>query len=143
MSELQRDIDARRTFAIISHPDAGKTTMTEKLLLLGQAIQVAGSVKGKRGPHATSDWMALEQERGISVTSSVMQFPLQRALGEFAGHAGPRGLLRGHLPDADGGRFGAYGDRWCQGRRGPHHQADECLPSARYAHHDLRKQARS
>ncbi|MAA85727.1 MAG: peptide chain release factor 3 [Halieaceae bacterium] len=75
MSELQRDVDARRTFAIISHPDAGKTTMTEKLLLLGQAIQVAGSVKGKRGPHATSDWMALEQERGISVTSSVMQFP--------------------------------------------------------------------
>jgi len=75
MSELQRDIDARRTFAIISHPDAGKTTMTEKLLLLGQAIQVAGSVKGKRGPHATSDWMTLEQERGISVTSSVMQFP--------------------------------------------------------------------
>ncbi len=75
MSELQRGIDARRTFAIISHPDAGKTTITEKLLLLGQAIQVAGSVKGKRGPHATSDWMALEQERGISVTSSVMQFP--------------------------------------------------------------------
>ena len=75
MSELQRDVDTRRTFAIISHPDAGKTTMTEKLLLLGQAIQVAGSVKGKRGPHATSDWMALEQERGISVTSSVMQFP--------------------------------------------------------------------
>ena len=75
MSDLQRDIDSRRTFAIISHPDAGKTTMTEKLLLLGQAIQVAGSVKGKRGPHATSDWMTLEQERGISVTSSVMQFP--------------------------------------------------------------------
>ena len=75
MSDLQRDIASRRTFAIISHPDAGKTTITEKLLLLGQAIQVAGSVKGKRGPHATSDWMALEQERGISVTSSVMQFP--------------------------------------------------------------------
>ena len=75
MPELQRDIDSRRTFAIISHPDAGKTTMTERLLLLGQAIQVAGSVKGKRGPHATSDWMTLEQERGISVTSSVMQFP--------------------------------------------------------------------
>ena len=75
MSELQRDIQSRRTFAIISHPDAGKTTMTEKLLLLGQAIQVAGSVKGKKGPHATSDWMTLEQERGISVTSSVMQFP--------------------------------------------------------------------
>ncbi len=75
MSQLARDIAARRTFAIISHPDAGKTTITEKLLLLGQAIQVAGSVKGKRGPHATSDWMGMEQERGISVTSSVMQFP--------------------------------------------------------------------
>ena len=65
----------RRTFAIISHPDAGKTTMTEKLLLLGSVIQTAGMVKGKRGPHATSDWMTMEQERGISVTSSVMQFP--------------------------------------------------------------------
>ena len=74
-TELARDINTRRTFAIISHPDAGKTTITEKLLLLGSAIQVAGSVKGKRGPHATSDWMSLEQERGISVTSSVMQFP--------------------------------------------------------------------
>ncbi len=75
MSELSRQIDARRTFAIISHPDAGKTTITEKLLLLGNAIQVAGTVKGKKGPHATSDWMSMEQERGISVTSSVMQFP--------------------------------------------------------------------
>ncbi len=75
MSDLNKAIASRRTFAIISHPDAGKTTITEKLLLLGQAIQVAGSVKGKRGPHATSDWMSMEQERGISVTSSVMQFP--------------------------------------------------------------------
>ena len=68
-------INTRRTFAIISHPDAGKTTITEKLLLFGQAIQLAGSVKGKKGPHAKSDWMTMEQERGISVTSSVMQFP--------------------------------------------------------------------
>ena len=74
MSQLEREIARRRTFAIISHPDAGKTTITEKLLLLGKAIKVAGSVKGKRGSHATSDWMALEKERGISVTSSVMQF---------------------------------------------------------------------
>tara|TARA_R110002072_G_scaffold95250_2_gene210103 strand:- start:31223 stop:32809 length:1587 start_codon:yes stop_codon:yes gene_type:complete len=74
-SKLNAEINERRTFAIISHPDAGKTTITEKLLLLGQAIQVAGSVKGKKGPHATSDWMSMEQERGISVTSSVMQFP--------------------------------------------------------------------
>jgi len=66
----------RRTFAIISHPDAGKTTLTEKLLLFGGAIQMAGTIKGRKARrHATADWMQLEQERGISVTSSVMQFP--------------------------------------------------------------------
>ena len=70
----------RRTFAIISHPDAGKTTITEKLLLLGQVIQTAGSVGGKKGPQATSDWMDMERERGISVTSSVMQFPYKKCL---------------------------------------------------------------
>jgi len=70
------EISKRRTFAIISHPDAGKTTLTEKLLLFGGAIQMAGSVKGRKAArHATSDWMRLEQQRGISVTSSVMQFP--------------------------------------------------------------------
>jgi peptide chain release factor 3 len=79
-SNLSSDINKRRTFAIISHPDAGKTTITEKLLLLGNAIQVAGSVKGKKGPHATSDWMSMEQERGISVTSSVMQFPYRERI---------------------------------------------------------------
>jgi peptide chain release factor 3 len=71
-----REIKRRRTFAIISHPDAGKTTLTEKLLLFGGAIQMAGTVKGRKAArHATSDWMRLEQQRGISVTSSVMQFP--------------------------------------------------------------------
>lgn len=71
----------RRTFAIISHPDAGKTTVTEKLLLFGGAIQLAGTVKGRKSDrHATSDWMALEKERGISVTSSVMQFPYRDAM---------------------------------------------------------------
>lgn len=74
-TEFTSKINQRRTFAIISHPDAGKTTITEKLLLFGNALQVAGSVKGKKGPHAKSDWMSMEQERGISVTSSVMQFP--------------------------------------------------------------------
>lgn len=75
-SNFINEINNRRTFAIISHPDAGKTTITEKLLLLGQLIQVAGTVKGKKSDrHATSDWMSMEQERGISVTSSVMQFP--------------------------------------------------------------------
>ena len=76
MSELTAEINRRRTFAIISHPDAGKTTLTEKLLLFGGAIQMAGTVKGRKAArHATSDWMRLEQQRGISVTSSVMQFP--------------------------------------------------------------------
>ncbi len=74
-SNFINEIKRRRTFAIISHPDAGKTTLTEKLLLFGGAIQLAGSVKGRKAArHATSDWMALEQQRGISVTTSVMQF---------------------------------------------------------------------
>ena len=72
---LARDVQKRRTFAIISHPDAGKTTLTEKLLLFGGAIQMAGAVKGRKASrHATSDWMEVEKQRGISVTSSVMQF---------------------------------------------------------------------
>ena len=80
MSTIQAEVERRRTFAIISHPDAGKTTLTEKLLLFGGAIQMAGTVKSRKATrHATSDWMRLEQERGISVTSSVMQFP-------YAGH---------------------------------------------------------
>jgi peptide chain release factor 3 len=74
------EIERRRTFAIISHPDAGKTTLTEKLLLYGGAIHLAGSVKARRAArHATSDWMKIEQERGISITSSVLQF-------DYAGH---------------------------------------------------------
>jgi len=76
MSAIQEQVRKRRTFAIISHPDAGKTTLTEKLLLYGGAIQLAGTVKGRKASrHARSDWMALEQQRGISITSSVMQFP--------------------------------------------------------------------
>jgi len=76
MSTISDQVSRRRTFAIISHPDAGKTTLTEKLLLYGGAINMAGTVKGRKARrHATSDWMALEQQRGISVTSSVMQFP--------------------------------------------------------------------
>ncbi|MES2142144.1 MAG: peptide chain release factor 3 [Pseudomonadota bacterium] len=74
----ESEIQSRRTFAIISHPDAGKTTLTEKLLLWGGVIQLAGTVKARKAAHhATSDWMALEKERGISVTTSVMQFPYQ------------------------------------------------------------------
>lgn len=75
MADLKNEIEKRRTFAIISHPDAGKTTLTEKLLLYGGAINLAGSVKGKKtSKHAVSDWMEIEKQRGISVTSSVLQF---------------------------------------------------------------------
>ena len=75
MSDIKSEINRRRTFAIISHPDAGKTTLTEKFLLYGGAINLAGSVKGKAtARHAVSDWMEIEKERGISVTSSVLQF---------------------------------------------------------------------
>ncbi|WP_022949056.1 peptide chain release factor 3 [Methylohalobius crimeensis] len=75
MADSSQEIQKRRTFAIISHPDAGKTTLTEKLLLFGGAIQMAGAVKGRKSSrHATSDWMEMEKQRGISVTTSVMQF---------------------------------------------------------------------
>lgn len=81
MSNLAKEVGQRRTFAIISHPDAGKTTITEKVLLFGQAIQKAGTVKGKKsGQHAKSDWMDMEKERGISITTSVMQFPYHGCL---------------------------------------------------------------
>lgn len=75
MTDFYQEFNKRRTFAIISHPDAGKTTVTEKLLLFGGAIQLAGTVKGRKASrHATSDWMEMEKERGISITTSVMQF---------------------------------------------------------------------
>lgn len=81
MSQVARQAARRRTFAIISHPDAGKTTLTEKLLLFGGAITLAGTVKGRKATrHARSDWMALEQQRGISITSSVMQFPYKERI---------------------------------------------------------------
>ena len=76
MSGVVEEVAKRRTFAIISHPDAGKTTVTEKLLLYGKAISLAGTVKARKSDrYATSDWMQMEKERGISVTTSVMQFP--------------------------------------------------------------------
>ena len=76
--ELQREVARRRTFAIISHPDAGKTTLTEKVLLYAGAIELAGAVRGRKArKHATSDWMELEQQRGISITSAALEFELQ------------------------------------------------------------------
>ncbi|MDF7679193.1 peptide chain release factor 3 [Enterobacteriaceae bacterium ESL0689] len=81
MSSCPAEVSKRRTFAIISHPDAGKTTITEKVLLFGQAIQTAGTVKGRGSSHhAKSDWMEMEKQRGISITTSVMQFPYKACL---------------------------------------------------------------
>ena len=78
---IEQEVDKRRTFAIISHPDAGKTTITEKLLLFGRAIQMAGTVKAKKSDrYAASDWMEMEKQRGISVTTSVMQFPYKERI---------------------------------------------------------------
>ena len=75
LPELEREVSRRRTFAIISHPDAGKTTLTEKLLLYAGAIELAGAVRGRKDRrHATSDWMELEQQRGISITSAALEF---------------------------------------------------------------------
>ena len=102
MASLKEEISRRRTFAIISHPDAGKTTLTEKFLLYGGAIAQAGEVKGKRARAATSDWMEIEKQRGISVTSSVMQFQPRWLLHQYSGHPRPSGLFRGYLPHPDG-----------------------------------------
>src|SRR3989442_13849349 len=78
LPELEREVARRRTFAIISHPDAGKTTLTEKVLLYAGAIELAGAVRGRKARrHAPSDWMALEQERGISMTTPALGFGLQ------------------------------------------------------------------
>ena len=103
MSQYESEISRRRTFAIISHPDAGKTTLTEKFLLYGGAIAQAGVVKGKKNTRAaTSDWMEIEKQRGISVTSSVMQFQYEGFCINIL-DPGPSGLLRGYLPHPDGG----------------------------------------
>ncbi|MBX3328062.1 MAG: GTP-binding protein, partial [Nitrospira sp.] len=81
LSELVAATRQRRTFAIISHPDAGKTTLTEKLLLYSGLIRTAGMVRGRKGGKTTaSDWMGMEQERGISITASAMQFPYKGAV---------------------------------------------------------------
>src|SRR5205809_6775782 len=89
-AEIVREVNRRRTFAIISHPDAGKTTLTEKLLLYAGAIELAGAVRGpKARTHAPSDWIALEQERGISITSAALEFELEgrrMALLDTPGH---------------------------------------------------------
>ena len=110
MASLKEEISRRRTFAIISHPDAGKTTLTEKFLLYGGAIAQAGAVKGKKNSRAAvSDWMEIEKQRGISVTSSVMQFQYEGFCINIPRHPRPSGLFRGHLPHAHGGGLRRHG----------------------------------
>ena len=93
MSTLTDEIARRRTFAIISHADAGKTTLAEKLLLFGGAIQLAGEVKARgERRRVRSDWMAVERERGISVSSAVMSFEHEGLAFNLARHAGPPGF---------------------------------------------------
>ena len=95
INKLQQKIASRRVLAIISHPDAGKTTITEKLLLIGNLIQVAGTVKGKKSNrYVTSDWMTMEKQRGISVTSSVMQFPYKGCVVNLLDTPGHETFLR-------------------------------------------------
>ena len=98
------EINKRRTFAIISHPDAGKTTLTEKFLLFGGAIQVAGAVKSNKiKKHATSDFMEIERQRGISVATSVMSFEYQGYTCKSARYAWSQGFCRRYLSHINGG----------------------------------------
>ena len=141
---------SRRTFAIISHPDAGKTTLTEKLLLQGGAIHLAGEVKARGAARrARSDWMKIEQQRGISVTSSsVMTFAKEMPDGRtitfnLLDTPGHEDFLGGYLPHADRGRFGDHGDRRRQGHRAADAQAVRGMPDALGADHHLHQQGRS
>ncbi len=139
--DLVRDVAKRRTFAIISHPDAGKTTLTEKLLLYGGAIQMAGTVKSRKSKrHATSDWMEVEKQRGHLGHELGDAVRVRRPHDQPARYAGPRGLLRGHLPRADRSRRRGDGDRRGKGRRGADDQAARSLPASRDADHHLRQQ---
>jgi hypothetical protein len=123
-SPLAAEVARRRTFAIISHPDAGKTTLTEKLLLFGGAINLAGQVKAKGERRNTrSDWMKIERERGISVVTSVMTFEFENL-----------------VFNPDRGGLGRDGDRRRQGHRGAHAKTVRGLPAAGYSHHHLHQQ---
>ena len=139
--ETGTPVSRRRTFAIISHPDAGKTTLTEKLLLFGGAIQLAGEVQGQEERRA--DPLRLDGHRArarhlgrhLGDDLRVRRLRLQPAR-----HAGPRGLLGGHLPHADRRRLRRHGDRRGQGHRGAHAQAVRGLPPARHPDRHLHQQ---
>ena len=140
--QLQTEIAKRRTFAIISHPDAGKTTLTEKLLLYGGAIHMAGIGQGE--PNGSRRHQRLD---GAGTPARHLDHHqraavhLRRPAHEPAGHARPQRLQRGHLPDAPGGRFGGHADRQRQGHRAADHQAVSGLPDARHSDRHLHQQA--
>ena len=135
---LTTEITRRRTFAIISHPDAGKTTLTEKLLLFGGAIHVAGAVKSNKiKKTATSDWMEIEKQRGISVATSVMGFNYGDYKINILDTPGHQDFAE------DTYRRQCYHRRGCgQGRRDPDQKTDGGVPHAQHACHHLCQQTR-
>ena len=135
------EVERRRTFAIISHPDAGKTTLTEKLLLFGGAINLAGQVKAKRDRRSTrSDWMAIERERGISVVTSVMTFDYDGRVFNLLDTPGHEDFSEDTYRTLTAVELGGDGDRRRQGHRGAHPQAVRGLPAARHPDHHLHQQ---
>ena len=141
MTDVAGEAKRRRTFAVISHPDAGKSTMTEALALHASAITQAGAVHGKAGRRGvTSDWMELERTRGISITSAALQFELPRPRGQPARHARPRRLLRGHLPGAGRRRLRGHAARRGQGHRAADPEAVRGLPAPPHPGHHVRQQ---
>lgn len=116
----EKEVERRRTFAIISHPDAGKTTLTEKLLLYGGAIHLAGAVKAKKNQkNTTSDWMELKKQRGISISTSVLQFDYQGNRINLLDTPGHEKTLRRYLPDAYSSRRSRNAHRRRKRRRAP------------------------
>ena len=108
--QIKREAGRRRTFAIISHPDAGKTTLTEKLLLFGGCLDVAGAVRGRKSQRAaTSDWLELEKQRGISVSSTVLTFEFEGYQVNLLDTPGHHDFQRRHLPHADGSGLRCHG----------------------------------
>ena len=140
-SELKNQIEKRRTFAIISHPDAGKTTLTEKFLLYGGAINQAGSVKGKataRRRRCRTGWRSRRNEDlGYFFRAPVQ---LRGILHQYPGHSGTSGFFRGYLPDADGGGFGGDGHRRLQGCGGPDPQIIQSMYHAPHSHFHFHQQ---
>ena len=143
MKKLKDEVQSRRTFAIISHPDAGKTTLTEKLLLFGGAIRDAGTVKAKKtGKFATSDWMEIEKQRGISVTSSVMQFDYDGFKVNILDTPGHQDFYEDTYRTLTGGRQRRDDHRLSKGDRGPDSKAFQGLPHERDSDFYFYQQAR-